>query len=133
MNLSIAQKLALAIRQGRAVKSNGTNLTFLDGKPPITDAQFAALAAEVSPVVVTRRQIRLWLVRSGRNPDIVDQIIASMPASTAAEIRKKEEARVEWEDSVTIHPLHPLAVNLGQALGLTGPQRLQAFIEAAAL
>jgi hypothetical protein len=85
---------------------------------------------ERAPRAVTRRQLRLWLVRNGIPLSAVEAAIDALPEP------QRTEARIEWEDASVYEPTNPLLVALaGKVLGLSGEVLEQtlskAFAEAA--
>ncbi|MCZ7494131.1 hypothetical protein O8B39_06450 [Agrobacterium rhizogenes] len=62
---------------------------------------------------ITRRQLRLTLVRNGISLTDVEAAIASMPDGLA-----KEEAQIEWADASTFSRTHPTLLLIAAALGL---------------
>ena len=73
--------------------------------------------AEVGSAPITRRQLRLTLVRNGISLAGVDSAIAAMPEGLP-----KEEAQIEWADATTFNRDHPTLLLIAQALGLTEQQ-----------
>ncbi|MET0171801.1 MAG: hypothetical protein ABW206_05315 [Agrobacterium vaccinii] len=83
---------------------------------------------EPVPVVlspVTRRQLRLTLVRNGISLASVETLIAGMPESLA-----KEEAQIEWADAQTFNRDHPTLLLIAQALELTPAKVDEMWLEA---
>lgn len=66
---------------------------------------------------LTRRQLRLTLVRSGISLSLVEAAISSMPDGLG-----KEEAQIEWADASTFNRNHPTLLLIAGALGLTEEQ-----------
>lgn len=66
---------------------------------------------------ITKRQLRLTLVRSGISISSVEDAIASMPEGL-----EKEEAQIEWADASTFNRDHPTLLLIAAALGLTEAQ-----------
>lgn len=90
---------------------NDGNFTIKPYEPPtLTDIRRSMPA-------ITRRQLRLALVRGGISLGSVDSAIAAMPNGTA-----KDEARIEWEDAATFDRLHPTLLLVAGALGLNAEQ-----------
>lgn len=77
------------------------------------------IAPEVPEVFepITRRQLRLTLVRNGISLAGVEAMIASMPEGLP-----KEEAQIEWADASTFSRNHPTLLLIASALGLTEEQ-----------
>ena len=63
---------------------------------------------------ITRRQLRLTLVRNGISLSDVTQALDAMPDGLA-----KEEAEIEWEDAATFERLHPTLLAIADALSLS--------------
>ncbi|WHA40913.1 hypothetical protein [Agrobacterium larrymoorei] len=86
-----------------------------DYKP--VDGGWAYVAPEPAPVIlepVTRRQLRLTLVREGISLATVEALIAAMPDGL-----QKEEAQIEWADAQTFERDHPTLRLIAQALDLS--------------
>lgn len=66
---------------------------------------------------ITRRQLRLTLVRNGITLGAVSAMIEAMPDGLP-----KEEARIEWADATTFDRLHPTLILIGEGLGMTADQ-----------
>lgn len=66
---------------------------------------------------ITKRQLRLTLVRNGISLATVDAAIASMPEGI-----EKQEAQIEWDDASTFNRIHPTLLLIASALGLTEAQ-----------
>jgi hypothetical protein len=86
--------------------------------------------AKRAPPAVTRRQLRLWLVRHGIPLSAVEAAIDELPEP------QRTEARIEWEDASIYEQSHPLLTALaGKVLNLSGDELEQtltkAFSEAA--
>lgn len=71
----------------------------------------------VPPPPITRRQLRLTLVRNGISLAGVDAAIAAMPEGLP-----KQEAQIEWADASTFDRNHPTLLLIASALGLTEAQ-----------
>ncbi len=83
---------------------------------------------EPVPVVlspVTRRQLRLTLVRNGISLASVETLINGMPDSLA-----KEEAQIEWADAQTFNRDHPTLLLIAQALELAPAKVDEMWLEA---
>lgn len=87
--------------------------------PPTPEEARAALPP------ITRRQLRLTLVRNGISLSDVTQAIAAMPDGLA-----KEEAQIEWEDAATFERLHPTLLAIADGLGLTPEQVDDLWVQA---
>lgn len=66
---------------------------------------------------VTKRQLRLALVRNGIALSAVEDAIAAMPEGLT-----KEEAQIEWADASTFNRTHPTLLLIAGALGITEEQ-----------
>ncbi|MBB4407105.1 hypothetical protein [Agrobacterium radiobacter] len=66
---------------------------------------------------ITKRQLRLTLVRNGIALSTVEAAIASMPEGLP-----KEEAKIEWDDASTFNRNHPTLLLIASALGMTEAQ-----------
>ena len=121
--------------------SNAENTIITDGTvfiptdPANSDyARLVAANTEIAPyeppalpvAPITRRQLRLWLVRNGVTTLQVETVIAAIQPDQA-----REEAWIEWQDASSYERANPLVVQVGQALGLTDAQMDDAFREAA--
>lgn len=82
----------------------------------------------VFPATISPRQIRLWLINNGISLSAVDATIASIENEVL-----RETTKIEWEFSPYVERNHPMINTLGAALGLTGEQIDQAFVEASQL
>ncbi len=71
----------------------------------------------VPPAPITRRQLRLTLVRNGISLAGVEAAIAAMPEGLP-----KQEAQIEWADASTFDRNHPTLLLIAAALGLTEAQ-----------
>ena len=90
------------------------------------------LPPQPPPAAVTRRQLRLWLVRSGYTLAQIEALIDALPEP------QRTEARIEWEDATQYERGHPLLRQLaGQLLKKEGKELDaaldEAFRQAAAL
>ncbi|CUX20331.1 MULTISPECIES: hypothetical protein [Agrobacterium tumefaciens complex] len=77
----------------------------------------ALVAAPPEPAVfppITRRQLRLTLVRNGISLAAVDAAIAALPEGL-----EKEEAQIEWADASEFERTHPTLVLIASSLNLT--------------
>ena len=84
------------------------------------------------PAAVTRRQLRLWLVRHGYTLAQVEALIDALPEP------QRTEARIEWQDATQYERGHPLLRQIaGQLLKKEGKELDaaldEAFRQAAAL
>lgn len=86
---------------------------FIDGQV----VEYTPPVEPVPPPPITKRQLRLTLVRNGISLASVDAAIASMPDGLA-----KEEAQIEWADASTFNRNHPTLLLTASALGLTQVQ-----------
>lgn len=78
------------------------------------DGAWLPFVAPVTFNPVTRRQLRLTLVRNGISLASVEALIEGMPESLA-----KQEAQIEWADAQTFNRHHPTLLLIAQALSLT--------------
>ena len=90
------------------------------------------LPPQPPPAAVTRRQLRLWLVRHGYTLAQVEALIDALPEP------QRTEARIEWQDATQYERGHPLLRQLaGQLLKKEGKELDaaldEAFRQAAAL
>lgn len=85
--------------------------------PSMPDPQ--AIRAALPPI--TRRQLRLTLVRNGIALDDVAGLIEALPEGLA-----KEEARIEWDDAQQFERMHPTLLIIAGNLGLT-PEQVDAM------
>ncbi len=84
-----------------------------------------------APVIfpdITRRQLRLWLHRSGVPTSAV---MAALDAIQDPDARA--EAIIEWEDATVFQRSHPLIESIGAALGMTSEQLDAAWMGASHL
>lgn len=80
---------------------------------------------ELTPV--TRRQLRLTLVRNGISLGGVEAMITAMPDGM-----QKDEALIEWEDAQTFERHHPTLLLIAQGLELTPAKVDKMWLEAMA-
>lgn len=99
------------------------------GERRIVDGQIVPFTPPpVEPPVpdITRRQLRLWLVRNGIALANVEEAIDAMPEPA------RTEAQIEWQDASVYKLSNPLVIQIGAAVGLTDIEALkQAFRDAA--
>ncbi len=69
---------------------------------------------DASTIPITRRQLRLTLVRHGIPLASIEAAISAMPDGLP-----KEEAQIEWADASTFNRTHPTLLLIASALGLT--------------
>jgi hypothetical protein len=74
---------------------------------------------------ITASQMRLQIIKDGKNPDQVTAIIDGLPEPN------KSDARVLWEYSTEIHRDHPLTLQLATAMGYDTTAKQDAFFIAA--
>jgi hypothetical protein len=74
---------------------------------------------------ITASQMRLQMIKDGKNPDQVTTIINALPAPS------KAAARVLWEYSTEIHRDHPLTLQLATAMGYDTTSKQDTFFIAA--
>ncbi|MCM2434127.1 hypothetical protein [Agrobacterium rosae] len=92
------------------------------------NGDWAYVEPEAQPVVfkpVTRRQLRLTLVRKGVSLAAVEALIAGLPEGL-----EKEEAQIEWADAQTFERDHPTLLLIAHALGLTPVKVDEMWLEA---
>ncbi|MCF7647321.1 hypothetical protein KQ944_18400 [Bacillus subtilis] len=100
------------------------------------EAEGNAIAPYVEPILtpeeqraqmppITKRQLRLTLVRNGISLGQVEQSIAAMPDGL-----EKQEAEIEWQDASQFNRLHPTLLLVATALSLT-PEQIDAMWETA--
>lgn len=70
---------------------------------------------------ITRRQLRLTLVRNGISLADVSTAIAAIPDDLT-----RAEAEIEWEDASTYERLHPTLLTIADALALS-PEHVDAM------
>lgn len=86
-----------------------------------------AYVAPPEPVPpITKRQLRLTLVRNGISLSAVEAAIAGMPEGL-----EKAEAEIEWSDASEFERSHPTLLLIASALGLTEAQVDAMWLEAA--
>lgn len=117
---AIIIKWALAAEKPTPEEIAGLAATYAD--------ELAAFREESARVFepVTKRQLRLTLVRNGISLAGVEAAIASMPEGL-----QKEEAQIEWADASTFNRNHPTLLLIASALGLTEAQVDAMWAEAA--
>jgi len=107
------------------------------GRELYAQALLGAVAAYIPPTAeearasmlpISRRQLRLALVRNGISLASIDAAIASMPDG-----QDKEEAEIEWADAASFERLHPTLALIGAALGLTDAQIDAMWVQASAI
>lgn len=86
---------------------------------PYTPPTAEAIRASMQPI--SRRQLRLTLVRNGFSLDSIAATIAALPAGQA-----RDEVSIEWEDSTTFDRLNPTLLTIASALDLT-PETVDAL------
>lgn len=84
-----------------------------DGNPEV----IAFFNPPVASLPITKRQLRLTLVRNGISLSTVEAAISSMPDGLA-----KEEAQIEWADASTFNRTHPTLLLIATALGFDEAQ-----------
>ncbi len=90
----------------------------------LVDGVFAAPAVPTPPI--TRRQLRLTLVRNGIALSTVESAIEAMPEGL-----EKAEAQIEWADASEFERSHPTLLLIASALGLSEAQVDTMWLEAA--
>ncbi|XUY28561.1 hypothetical protein RMR21_015705 [Agrobacterium sp. rho-8.1] len=78
-------------------------------------------------VPVTKRQLRLALVRNGISVNSIGELIDGMEDGL-----QKEEAQIEWADASSFDRDHPTLLLIAQALGLSKTKVDEMWIEAMA-
>jgi hypothetical protein len=86
----------------------------LDGRQIWKDGEWLPLAPAIVLSPVTRRQLRLTLIREGIALSSVEALIEAMPDGL-----EKEEAKIEWADAQTFNRNHPTLLLIAQALSLS--------------
>jgi len=82
------------------------------------NGSFVAAPPQPLPLLpITKRQLRLTLIRNGISLSSVEAAIAAMPEGLP-----KEEARIEWADTGEFNRTHPTLLLVAGALGLTEAQ-----------
>lgn len=88
--------------------------------------EIAAFTPPPAPIPnLTRRQLRLWLLRQEIPTSAVEALIDALPEPA------RSEARIEWADASAYERGNPLIHSIGSALGLTAEQMDQGFRDAA--
>lgn len=115
-------------------RPDGTFVALVDGLPyhvtredPLyeeaalsgSDAPFEPTPEPPEDIIppITKRQLRLTLVRNDIPLATVEAAIASMPDGL-----QKQEAQIEWADASTFNRNHPTLLLIASALGLTEAQ-----------
>lgn len=115
---------ALAGIEGGKLVSIAGGFKLID--PPPVDNE-GGTNTDVLTMPITRRQLRLTLVRNSIPLASVDGAIAAMPEGLP-----KEEAQIEWADASTFNRNHPTLLLIAGALGLTEAQIDAMWAEAVA-
>ncbi len=84
------------------------------------------VAPPVPSPPITRRQLRLTLVRNGIALSTVEAAIEAMPEGL-----EKAEAQIEWADASEFERSHPTLLLIASALGLAEAQVDTMWLEAA--
>lgn len=79
-------------------------------------------------ITLTRKQLRLGLVKAGKPATFIGDLIAAMPDG-----EEKQTAFVLWEEAQVFHRDHPLIVQLIPATGITEAEFDTMWIAAAEL
>lgn len=87
--------------------------------------EWLPFSEEVILTPVTRRQLRLTLVREGIALSSVEALIEAMPDGL-----EKEEAQIEWADATEFDRDHPTLLLIAQALNLSKEKVDEMWIEA---
>ncbi|KQZ96846.1 hypothetical protein ASD74_06210 [Rhizobium sp. Root564] len=85
-----------------------------DARQVWKDGAWLPFTPEVVLSPVTRRQLRLTLVREGIALAGVEALIEAMPEGL-----QKEEAKIEWADAQSFNRNHPTLLLIAQALALS--------------
>ena len=94
---------------------------FIDGNVAVWEPP-----APVNPIPnITRRQLRLWLVRQGIALSDVEAAIEALPEPG------RTEAQIEWADASTYERSNPLIESIGTTIGLTPEEIDDGFRNAA--
>ncbi|NSY59307.1 hypothetical protein [Agrobacterium tumefaciens] len=86
----------------------------------------AYVAPPVAVPPITKRQLRLTLVRNGISLSVVEAAIEAMPEGL-----EKAEAQIEWADASEFERSHPTLLLIASALGLNAAQVDAMWLEAA--
>lgn len=84
---------------------------------PIPAEEGGGANTDALTMPITRRQLRLTLVRNGVALASVEAAIATMPDGLA-----KEEAQIEWADASEFRRQHPTLLLIAASLGLSETQ-----------
>ena len=84
---------------------------------PIPPEEGGSANTDALTMPITRRQLRLTLVRNGIALASVETAIAAVPDGLA-----KEEAQIEWADASEFRRQHPTLLLIAASLGLTEAQ-----------
>jgi len=85
-----------------------------DARQVWKDGDWLPFTPEVVLSPVTRRQLRLTLVREGIALASVEALIEAMPEGL-----QKQEAEIEWADAQSFNRAHPTLLLIAQALALS--------------
>ncbi|MEH3111503.1 MAG: hypothetical protein PGN22_15530 [Agrobacterium cavarae] len=86
----------------------------IDARQPWKGGEWLPYSPEVVLSPVTRRQLRLTLVREGIALASVEALIEAMPEGLV-----KEEAKIEWADAQSFNRDHPTLLLIAEALSLS--------------
>jgi hypothetical protein len=115
----------MADRLSRLV--NGVTVYLTAEEEAALRAEWAANAMAPGPFpTVTRRQLRIWLRRRGITSAVVEAAIDQIEDAD-----QRDEALIEWRDSVVYDRAHPFVALIGAALGFTAEQMDAGWREAA--
>lgn len=117
-----------AVRYGPLAIGGAVYFVDAIGGQPSNDEILAVLEPAGPVPIITRRQIRLWLLQHGKTAADVETAIASIADPTA-----REAALIEWQDGVAFHHDHPLFAQLAPLLGIAVSDLPAAFRAAAVL
>lgn len=109
-----------------------TAINVITGEVTVTDLTPEEITALHKPAStpmpdITRRQLRLALLRLGITSDHVEARIAALEIAPI----EREAAMIEWRDSNTYQRDHWLVQMLGNALGMTEAQIDAVWVNAA--
>ena len=98
-----------------------------DARQVWSDGEWLPFTPEIILSPVTRRQLRLTLVREGIALASVEALIEAMPDGL-----EKEEAKIEWADAQTFNRDHPTLLLIAQALELSSERVDEMWVKAMA-
>lgn len=104
---------------------NGVRVDLAPEEEAAVRADWASPPPAPMPTV-TRRQLRIWLRRRGITSTMVEAAIGQIP-----DLDQRDEALIEWRDSVAYDRGHPFVALIGAALGFSAEQMDAGWREAA--